>query len=71
MQPHGANHRALIVGLLLVTGVSTSVPAQQRDVAVDGVWRLADEVDRRAVGSVIRTGPAAGYNGLLIITSSG
>jgi hypothetical protein len=38
---------------------------------VEGVWRLVDEVDRRADGSVIRTGPIAGYNGLLIFTSTG
>ena len=30
-----------------------------------------DEVDHRADGSLIKTGPPAGYNGVLIFTSSG
>ena len=38
---------------------------------MEGVWRFVEEVDRRPDGSLVKTGPAAGYNGLLIFTSSG
>jgi hypothetical protein len=54
-----------------MAGVATRSPAQPRDPAVEGVWRLVAEVDRRADGSIIKTGPVAGYNGLLIFTSNG
>ena len=35
------------------------------------MWRFVEEVDHRPDGSIIKTGPAAGYEGLLIFTSSG
>ena len=38
---------------------------------MEGVWRLVEEIDRRPDGSLIKNGPAAGYNGLLIFTRSG
>ena len=59
---------ALAVLAILRAGTRDS---QQRVPAVEGVWRLVEEVDRRSDGSVIKTGPAAGYNGLLIFTASG
>jgi hypothetical protein len=62
---------ALVVPVILAAGKPTALPAQRRDTAVEGVWRLVEEVDHRADGSTIKTGPAAGYNGLLIFTSSG
>jgi len=69
MRPH-----FVLVSLLLAL-VATSVPAalkaQQRDTALQGVWRFVDEVDHRADGSLIKTGPPSGYSGLLIFTSNG
>jgi hypothetical protein len=56
--------------VVLVLGTGAAAP-QQRATPVEGVWRLVEEIDRRADGSLIKTGPAAGYNGLLIFTSSG
>jgi hypothetical protein len=38
---------------------------------VQGVWRFQQEVDRRADGSTVATGPAGGYDGLLIFTADG
>src|SRR5829696_6865451 len=62
----------LALGLVvLATGLPAVLPAQQHDSALEGVWRFVEEVDRRLDGSLIKTGPAAGYNGLLIFTSSG
>ena len=62
---------ALVVLVSLATGIPAALRAQQRDTALEGVWRFVEEVDRRPDGSLIKTGPAAGYNGLLIFTSSG
>lgn len=62
---------ALVVLVILATCISATRPAPQRDTAVEGVWRFVEEVDHRPDGSLIKTGPAAGYNGLLIFTSSG
>src|SRR5215210_3845323 len=62
---------ALVTSYVLATGIPAALPAQQRDPALEGVWRFVEEVDRRADGSLIKTGPPAGYNGLLIFTSSG
>jgi hypothetical protein len=62
---------ALVVLAILATGISAALPARQRDPAVEGVWRFVEEVDHRPDGSPIKTGPAAGYNGLLIFTSTG
>ncbi len=61
---------ALVAVVILATGVPAARPAQQRD-AVEGVWRLVEEVDHRPDGSLIKTGPAAGYDGLLVFTSNG
>jgi hypothetical protein len=63
----------LLVPLAVVAILGASIPPapQQPVTAIEGVWRLVDEVDRRADGSLIKTGPAAGYNGLLIFTGSG
>lgn len=69
MRPHQL--LALAIGVILTIGTTTALPAQQRDIALEGVWRFVEEVDHRADGSLIKTGPAAGYNGLLIFTSSG
>lgn len=55
----------------LATCIPATLPAQQRDTLLEGVWRVVEEVDHRADGSLIKTGPAAGYSGLLIFTSSG
>ena len=65
------NVRAMGVMALLAIGAPAALAAQQRDTTLEGVWRFVDEVDNRADGSMIRTGPAAGYSGLLIFTSSG
>jgi hypothetical protein len=62
----------LLIGLaVLGIGLPAVLVAQQRDSGLVGVWRLVGEVDRRPDGSLVTTGPAAGYNGLLIFTSSG
>ena len=61
---------ALVVLVILATGASAVASLQQRDTLV-GVWRFVEEVDRRPDGSPIKTGAAAGYNGLLIFTNSG
>ena len=61
--------------LASIVAVATSAPAivsaQHRDIALEGVWRFVSEVDRHADGSLLTTGPAAGYDGLLIFTSNG
>jgi hypothetical protein len=62
---------ALVALAILATGSFAALPARQHDPAVEGVWRLVEEVDHRTDGSLIKTGPAAGYNGLLIFTSTG
>ena len=56
---------------ILAAAVPTLVAAQVRDVRLEGVWRFVEEIDHRADGTVVKTGPAAGYDGLLIFTSSG
>jgi hypothetical protein len=62
---------ALALLALLAIGAPAALAAQKRDSALEGVWRFVEEVDHRADGSLIKTGPAAGYSGLLIFTSSG
>ena len=62
--------RLLGCGFLTVAAPSALV-AQQRDAGLEGVWRFVEEIDRRADGSHVKTGPAAGYDGLLIFTGSG
>jgi hypothetical protein len=62
---------ALVASAILAAGIPAVLAAQQRDTALEGVWRFVEEVDRRPDGSLVKTGPAAGYNGLLIFTSSG
>lgn len=62
---------SLIVLVILASLTPAALHAQQRDSAIEGVWRFVEEVDHRPDGSVITTGPAAGYNGLLIFTRSG
>lgn len=62
---------ALAGVVILATGVPAARPAPQRDTAVEGVWRFVEEVDHRPDGSLVKTGPAAGYNGLLIFTGNG
>jgi hypothetical protein len=61
----------VIVMVFLATCIPAALPAQQRDTALQGVWRVIEEVDRRVDGSIIKTGPPAGYSGLLIFTGSG
>ena len=56
---------------VLATGVPRVLASQQRDSALEGVWRFVEEVDHRPDGSLVKTGPAAGYNGLLIFTGNG
>jgi hypothetical protein len=62
---------ALVAVAILAAGVPAACLAQQHDAAVEGVWRFVEEVDHRPDGSLIKTGPTAGYNGLLIFTSTG
>jgi hypothetical protein len=62
---------ALVASAVLAAGIPAVLAAQQRDHALEGVWRFVVEVDRRPDGSLVKTGPAAGYDGLLIFTSSG
>ncbi len=38
---------------------------------LEGVWRFRQEIDRRADGSLFSSGPAQGYDGLLIFTGNG
>jgi hypothetical protein len=61
----------LVASGILAVATPAALAAQQRDPALEGVWRFVEEVDRRADGSRIKTGPAAGFDGLLIFTSSG
>lgn len=61
----------LVLPVIMLGAGSRTAPTQQRATPVEGVWRLVEEIDRRSDGSVIKTGPAAGYNGLLIFTGSG
>ncbi len=62
---------ALAILVILPTSIAATLPARQRATAVEGMRRLVEEVDRRPDGSLVKTGPAAGYNGILIFTSSG
>src|SRR5690349_4397163 len=64
-------HLVLALPALFIACAGTAASQRQRATPLEGVWRLVEEVDRRADGSVIKTGPAAGYNGLLIFTGSG
>jgi hypothetical protein len=68
MRPHFV--LVLVASVLLAMGVHSSLPAQRRDTAVEGVWRFVEEVDKRADGSLIKTSPD-GYSGILIFTTSG
>lgn len=63
----------ITLALSVIQGIALSgvLTAQQRDASLEGVWRFVEEVDRRADGSLVKVGPAAGYNGLLIFTSNG
>jgi len=62
---------ALAVLVTIAAGTPAALNAQRRGTAVEGVWRFVEEVDHRPDGSLIKTGPAAGYAGLLIFTNSG
>ena len=62
---------APVLFAVLATGVPRVLSSQQRDTALEGVWRFVEEVDHRPDGSLVKTGPAAGYNGLLIFTGNG
>ena len=62
---------ALTTLAVFATGTLAALRAQQRDAALEGVWRFVEEVDHRADGSLIQTGPPTGYEGLLIFTRSG
>ena len=65
-------HALVLAGLAaLATGAPAVLSAQRRDTTLEGVWRFVDEVDRRQDGSVLTTGPAAGYDGVLIFTPNG
>ena len=55
----------------ITAGAPTVLAAQRRDRALEGVWRYVEEVDRRADGSVVKTSPTGGYDGLLIFTPNG
>ncbi|MFL5617975.1 MAG: lipocalin-like domain-containing protein [Gemmatimonadaceae bacterium] len=57
--------------VILATGVPGVLFSQQRGTTLEGVWRFVEEVDHRPDGSLVKTGSAAGYNGLLIFTRSG
>jgi len=50
----------------VVIGAPTGAYAGQD--TLEGVWRFQEEVDRRADGSLVTTGPANGYDGILIFT---
>jgi len=49
----------------------TTLAAQKRDPAMEGVWRYVSEIDRRADGSIVQTSGGAGYDGILIFTANG
>lgn len=58
--------------LVAVGTITTATPRQPDGKAeIEGVWRFQDEVDRRGDGSITPTGPALGYDGLLIFTANG
>lgn len=63
----------ILIASLVVTSTLAPVvvSAQHRDAALEGVWRFVSEVDRHADGSLLTTGPAQGYDGLLIFTANG
>jgi lipocalin-like protein len=63
--------RVLLILVTLATSLPAALPAQQRRTPLEGVWRFVEEVDHRSDGSIIKTGPAAGYTGVLIFTGSG
>ena len=55
---------------MAILSVARAGAADQKD-SVEGVWRFQEEVDHRADGSTIVTGPSLGYDGLLIFTANG
>jgi hypothetical protein len=61
----------LVGSAILAAAAPAPAAAQGRDAQLEGVWRFVDEIDRRADGTATKTGPAAGYDGLLIFTGSG
>jgi hypothetical protein len=58
---------ALFVAILSLAGAAAADPSD----GLPGVWRFQEEVDRRADGSVVKTGPSLGYDGFLIFTANG
>ena len=55
---------------IAILSVSNAVAAEQHG-TLEGVWRFQEEVDRRADGSTVKTGPIRGYDGILIFTANG
>ena len=67
-----SQHTILIASLVATSTLAPRVvSAQHRDAALEGVWRFVSEVDRHADGRLLTSGPAAGYDGLLIFTPNG
>jgi hypothetical protein len=62
--------RAGFAFILAVLSVAIA-GASDSKAGVVGVWRFQDEVDRRADGSTVVTGPSLGYDGVLIFTPNG
>ena len=59
---HPQHLLALYTSSILAIGIPAALPAQH-STPLEGVWRFVEEVDRRADGSLIKTGPPMKGNG--------
>ena len=58
----------LLLAILCIPGVAAAAGPMD---GLPGVWRFQEEVDRRADGAIVKTGPSQGYDGFLIFTANG
>jgi len=65
--------RASVLALMALIAAATvaAAPAPEDKAGIPGVWRFQEEIDRRADGTIVHTGPPGGYDGMLIFTDSG
>jgi hypothetical protein len=59
---------ATLIAAVTLAAAPAPAPAPDDKAAIQGVWRFQEEIDRRADGTVVHTGPAGGYDGLLLFT---
>ena len=60
--------RGTMVLAVAVVAICAAGGARPEQDTIEGVWRFQEQVDRRADGSLVSTGPASGYDGMLIFS---